>query len=168
MRSHHWLGLISLLACEGEQGLATDSFDSGPSVDAGAPGAHPFAVLDISCYWDGDADGYGAGSPVSTVTHPFETCTFATASQNGDCMDLYATVYPGAPEHCDDLDNDCDEDVDEGAAEATAWYLDDDGDGYGRADLVPRSGRRWIRSEWGRGGELRGAERLRAQFCGLR
>ena len=35
-----------------------------------------------------------------------------TATQDGDCDDSNNTVYPGAPEICDDLDNDCNNLVD--------------------------------------------------------
>ncbi len=52
-----------------------------------------------------------------------------------DCDDTKATVYPGAPEDggsavgFDNVDNDCDGDVDEGTDNA-----DDDGDGYSEND----------------------------------
>ena len=50
----------------------------------------------------------------------------------GDCDDIDSITYPGAPEICDDIDNDCDGDVDEqGANNETVWYQDTDGDGYG-------------------------------------
>ncbi len=72
---------------------------------------------------DADGDGYGdPNAPEDTCTQPEGFVTDAT-----DCDDSAADVYPGAPEVCGTVDQNCD-----GLhAEATVWYLDADQDGYG-------------------------------------
>ena len=62
------------------------------------------------CYLDADLDGFGAGSLVA-ATSP---CSSGYSSASGDCNDANALVYPGAPELCDGLDNDCDGAIDDG------------------------------------------------------
>ena len=48
-----------------------------------------------------------------------------------DCDDGDAGRYPDADELCDDIDQDCDDSVDEDPADAGTWWYDADGDGYG-------------------------------------
>ncbi len=48
-----------------------------------------------------------------------------------DCDDADVDRQPGAAELCDSIDQDCDERVDEEAVDATDWWYDADGDGYG-------------------------------------
>ncbi len=53
-----------------------------------------------------------------------------------DCDDSNPAVHPGATEHCDDTDADCDGDIgreDPDAVDAQVIYEDADGDGYGDA-----------------------------------
>ncbi|MES2639034.1 MAG: MopE-related protein [Myxococcota bacterium] len=78
-------------------------------------------------YPDGDADGYGADTRTSRSCR----APAAHSSTGGDCDDGDATISPAATETCDEVDEDCDGAVDEDAGDATAWYLDGDGDGFG-------------------------------------
>lgn len=55
-------------------------------------------------------------------------------SASDDCNDTDATVYPGAPEICDYLDNNCDGEVDEGLT-LTTYFADTDGDGFGDSEF---------------------------------
>jgi len=48
-----------------------------------------------------------------------------------DCDDADASVHPGAPETCNEVDDDCDGEVDEDPADGPVFYYDGDGDGYG-------------------------------------
>src|SRR5262249_29597292 len=48
---------------------------------------------------------------------------------NDDCNDARADVYPGHPEVCDGVDNNCNSQVDENVQ--TVYYRDADGDGHG-------------------------------------
>ena len=85
-------------------------------------------------YPDSDGDGFGNGN----------AGVFSCDSPDGhvanglDCFDGSATTYPGAPELCDNLDNDCDELIDEGL-ELSTFYVDADGDGFGSAVLIAQA-----------------------------
>lgn len=85
---------------------------------------------------DADADGYGSGEMIlNSCERPSETAYLMTelTATTGDCNDDHNLVYPGAPEICDDLDNDCNEEVDEGLPLFT-YYRDADTDGFGDID----------------------------------
>lgn len=53
-----------------------------------------------------------------------------------DCGEGDPTIYAGAPERCNGVDDDCDGTVDEDATDAETWYADTDGDGYGAAGVT--------------------------------
>ncbi len=108
-------------ACEPPPGYAAlpgDCNDTDPRFHPGADESDCTDLNDYNCdgsvsYADADGDGYAA-------------CE--------ECDDANATVYPGADEICDGLDNDCDTEVDEGLT--TPFYQDADGDGFGNPDAV--------------------------------
>ena len=78
-------------------------------------------------YLDRDADGVGdEGTSVRACNRPL-----GYAATAGDCDDLDPGDFPGAPEFCNNDDEDCDGQIDEAAVDAGAWFPDDDGDGYG-------------------------------------
>jgi hypothetical protein len=60
-----------------------------------------------------------------------------------DCDDTDPAVHPGAPEVCDGADNDCDGLVNAADPELSdaevGWYLDADGDGFGRPEGAQRT-----------------------------
>ncbi len=84
-------------------------------------------------YLDSDGDGYG--SEDDTI----EACSVSAgySAIAGDCDDDKGGISPHSTELCDGVDNDCDGQTDElNAADASDWYADADGDGYGSASSV--------------------------------
>ncbi len=77
-------------------------------------------------YW-ADADGDTYGDPAAEV----QACAppAGHVSDATDCDDTQPTSWPGNPEVCDGLDNDCNTEVDEGVK--LPFWRDADGDGYG-------------------------------------
>jgi hypothetical protein len=93
--------LLLTTACSWPDTIIKDTLDSGPGT---TPGDSDETTSPV----DADGDGY---------------------TDAEDCDDDDASVYPGAEEICNDVDDDCDEQVDEGLDQT--WYTDADGDGWG-------------------------------------
>jgi hypothetical protein len=86
---------------------------------------------------DWDRDGYGltGTTPKCLCMSQFINGVPYFGTQIGDCNDVDKTVYPGAPERCDNQDNNCDGVIDEeGSQGCVLYYRDIDGDGYGAPD----------------------------------
>ncbi|MCB9760290.1 MAG: hypothetical protein H6739_10680 [Alphaproteobacteria bacterium] len=85
----------------------------------------------VTHYPDSDGDGYGDSADAGT-----DSCELPSGrtEDNSDCDDSDATVYPGASETCNGVDDDCDgltDQDDPNGPAALTWYPDDDADGYG-------------------------------------
>ena len=127
------------LSCAKPNGFVANSSDCNDASNAIHPGAAESCNgTDDNCngqtdegalatyYSDGDGDGYGAPPTTQACSVP---ANFVTIS--GDCNDALTAIHPGAPETCNDVDDDCDSQTDEGLKQT--WYQDADVDGYGNA-----------------------------------
>ncbi len=134
-------------ACESPSGYAVEYGDCDDSDSAVSPGAIEVCnTIDDDCdgdtddedgdmdtatttawYIDYDGDGYGV------ETYTWLTCESpsGTVDNADDCDDVEEGINPEATEVCNDADDDCDGDTDEGVGSPSVWYLDHDGDGYG-------------------------------------
>jgi hypothetical protein len=134
----------ALAACQQPAGYVASSTDCDDADAAVHPGAPEVCnAVDDDCdgaiddnasgtstfYADADSDGFGG---TTTADACFAPAGYVAAS--GDCNDAVATVHPGAPELCNNVDDDCDGAVDDGAG--TSWYADADSDGFGTTALV--------------------------------
>ncbi|HOP03712.1 MAG TPA: putative metal-binding motif-containing protein, partial [Tenuifilaceae bacterium] len=133
---------VSMLACfqpEGYVGNDEDCDDSNPTVSPETPeycdgidndcnGEIDDNPIDIvTWYIDLDSDGFGNSEVTTLSCSQPEGYTY----QAGDCNDYNAEIHPGIVEVCDEIDNDCDGEVDELAFDAPSWYIDADADGFG-------------------------------------
>ena len=139
---------VTDIDCSQPSGYVADSTDCDDTVATTYPGADEYCNgVDDDCdgdvdedsavdaspwYEDSDSDGYGNAAVVDVEC--YQPSGFV--ADDTDCDDTVSTTNPGADEYCDGVDNDCDGDIDEDSAvDATTWYYDQDGDGYGDASL---------------------------------
>ena len=128
----------TILACSTPSGyvaIADDCDDSDANV---YPGATELCnLLDDDCdgyidedvqltfYADADGDSYGDLASTTLACTP----PSGYVANHDDCDDTNSGIYPGAPETCNGIDDDCDGVADDGVQ--STFYADNDGDGYG-------------------------------------
>ncbi len=111
---------------------ADDDNDGLPDIaDGGTDCDDTDPAISDGVRWYPDRDGDQAGEDPGEVSC---TAPAGWVAVGGDCDDLDADVHPAATESCDDRDEDCDGLVDDDASDATTWYTDADGDGWGADD----------------------------------
>ena len=128
-------------ACSVPSGYVTDNTDCNDNEPNAFPGNPEVCDgIDNNCdgqidesvtntyYADKDGDGYG--DPSDTVQACSPPSGYVT--DNTDCNDNEPNAFPGNPEVCDGIDNNCDGQIDEGVT--NTYYADNDGDGYGNPD----------------------------------
>ncbi len=104
--------------CDDEAATTNPGADEicGNGADDNCDGTIDEGTVFETYYADTDDDGYGdAASSISAC----DGLPAGYSTDNTDCDDTHATVYPGAPEICDGLDNDCDAEYDEGVVSAS-------------------------------------------------
>jgi hypothetical protein len=94
-----------------------------------APAGDVDSAVPCTSVFYADEDGDAHGDPAAPVT----ACTAPPGhvANDDDCDDTNAAIHPAALETCDGIDEDCDDAVDEEAADAAVWFADVDGDGFG-------------------------------------
>ncbi len=90
---------------------ASDSGDTADTADTSSP-----VVTDV------DGDGFDG-----------------EAHGGSDCDDNNPGIWPGAPEYCNGVDDDCDGVVDETPVDGSTWYQDADGDGFGNDSITVKA-----------------------------
>jgi hypothetical protein len=114
-------GVSSTSACDAPSGYVAYDGDC----DDSDPAYHPGAVED-DCTDPNDYDCDGSVAWADADGDGWAACE--------DCDDGDAAVKPDADELCNGVDDDCDGSIDEDdAIDASTWYADTDGDGYGDA-----------------------------------
>jgi len=78
------------------------------------------SVTTVTYYCDSDNDGHKASSPSGTCTGIGCQPQGCQTTPGDDCNDNDTSIYPGAPELCDNKDNDCNSGTSDGSGES--WY----------------------------------------------
>jgi hypothetical protein len=133
---------VSVSACNAAVGYVALSDDCNDNDASAYPGATEYCDgIDNNCidgvdegdaapqtyYADFDADGYGTEEITSTGCGSPPNYVLVM----GDCNDFNGAISPDAVEVCDEIDNNCDGEIDDGDAAPGTYFADFDNDGFG-------------------------------------
>lgn len=111
--------------CDGDDDDCDGAADEADAIDAAT--------------WYADADSDGWGDEFSTT--PACDQPVGYLATDGDCDDTDGATNPDADEVCGGGDENCDGSIDEATAvDALSWYVDVDGDGYGKVGSTATAG----------------------------
>jgi len=136
-----------VLACFQPEGYVDNSTDCNDGNSSMNPGAEEVCDnLDNNCdgtidenpidgitwFIDFDEDGYGSENYENVILACEQPIGYI--DNNSDCDDSNSNINPAADEICDQIDNNCNGEIDENPIDGTIWYIDMDNDGYGNSD----------------------------------
>ena len=137
---------VSIHACDQPASYVVDNTDCDDSNADTYPNAREYCDgIDTNCngvlddnsavdvlQWYSDQDGDGFGYPTTVIFQCTQPSGFVL--DNTDCNDLSNKQYPGADELCNQQDDNCNGQFDEGVL--LDFFMDSDSDGYGDANQI--------------------------------
>lgn len=122
-------GFYNYVDCDDNNAaINPDALEVCDGIDNDCNGMADDGLVFVTYFFDADGDGFGDENlTIDTCT---DTPPAGYVASAADCNDSEATVFPGAAELCDGIDNNCDGTVDNTSI-FFVYYQDSDGDGFG-------------------------------------